>query len=108
MAFGFVQGKGTSATVFASGSATSAAVAYTSNNAAGNLLVCVITTWINPSVGPSSITDTAGNTWSSGNSLAVVGTDGATRTEIWWVPNSRAGANTVTVNWAASHFYDVY
>ncbi len=70
--------------------AVSNAVAYGSNNTAGNLLVAVIQV----SADVTGVTDTAGNTWQK--AVEEENGGGANYLEIWYVPNCASGANTVT------------
>lgn len=87
MAFTLVQ---TPATFANSSSGTTIGQAFGSNNTAGNLLVAFC--YIGGAGGgtPVSVTDTLGNTW-----FQAGGTDINIST-IYYCPNCRAGANTVT------------
>ena len=79
-------------------SGTSAALAYTSNNAAGNLLICAIRR--GATIDPTSITDSRGNTWVLARKQTYNG-----GIDAFWVYHAlscAAGANTLTVTWAAS------
>lgn len=78
---------------------TSIAKAYTSNNTAGNLLLVAVSGG-GAGFPVSSVTDTRGNTWSQAGTVTDTGNDQACA--LWYAPNCAAGANTVTVNFAAS------
>ena len=69
---------------------TVVSLAYPSNNTAGNLLV-IVAAYGNNGALP---TDTRGNSWT--NELRIFGA-GALITDIWYVCNASAGANTVTL-----------
>ncbi|PZR71718.1 MAG: hypothetical protein DLM66_00145 [Candidatus Dormiibacter spiritus] len=111
MAFSFVQGFGGSAVLFTGdNTTTSSAMAFASNNSAHNMLVMAIGCWASPPPGTpaTSISDTAGNTWSTANRLAVLSNyDSQSRVELWWVPDCLAGANTVTVTFPLASAYKV-
>jgi hypothetical protein len=81
---------------------TTKAVAFGSNEASGNLLVAVCAYYNNPTR-TITVTDTAGNTWLTGSSL-VTQSDGSASLglQIFYVPYSKAGANTVTCNYSAA------
>lgn len=79
----------------AGANATSKAVSFVSNVAAGNLLVVCIAT-DNTSRTISSISDTRGSTWTAGT--AVSSADGKILTQIRWTVVGSSGADTVTVN----------
>jgi glucose/arabinose dehydrogenase len=84
----FVQSRSTDC-----GAATTCSLAYTSNNATGNLLVLALRVG---AVGRTiTVTDTRGNSYT----LAATRTDTADghQSYIYYVPNSLAGANTITV-----------
>jgi hypothetical protein len=84
----FVQSKGGT-----SNTPGSLPIAYTSNNTAGNLLVCsgVVNT---STIGGLTITDTQGNTWI----IALHDTWNSVSTFFMaYAPNCKAGANTVTI-----------
>jgi len=83
---GFVQSKNGTSSVGAS-----VALAYPSNNTAGNLLVAICR--YNNGTSPT-ITDTAGNSWQT----AVSFTNGASLVGVFYVLSAIAGANTVTFN----------
>lgn len=95
MAIGLVGNQATSSNKTTTGTNTAA---YTTNNTAGNLLVCAIGTRSNAGTTTvGSVTDTAGNTWVAGPVL---------NGSIYWVAlyyvlNAKSGANTVTVNMTA-------
>jgi hypothetical protein len=94
MAAAFVQ-KAYNSTVSA---VTSQAVAYGSNNLAGNTLVLFAR--FDAATTPSpSITDTAGNTWVLGSTFTTFSPEVLT---IWYVQSCKAGANTVTVHYGAT------
>jgi hypothetical protein len=73
--------------------------AFTTANASGNLLTCVVSFTSNAR-SVVGITDTNGNTWSLVKRIAASGAAGAL--EIWAAPNCGAGANTLSVNLNAS------
>jgi len=94
----FVQGKTT---------ASVTALAYTSNNGVGNLLVAVFRYSGTPgTVAPiASIADTATDTWVSAGARCFEGyakgvSDG-NYLEVWYSMNSKGGANTVTATMGA-------
>ncbi len=70
--------------------AVSNAVAFGSDNTAGNLLVAVIQV----SADVTGVTDTRGNTWVKAVEEENAGA--STYLELWYVENCAAGANTVT------------
>lgn len=75
-----------------SNSAASNSVAFSSNNTAGNFLVCCIGT----SGDVTNVTDTRGNAWSKAvdqNQSGIL-----LFSDIWYVPNCANGANTVTLS----------
>lgn len=75
---------------------TSQAVAYTSNNSAGDLLIgCAV---FDSARTVSSVTDTAGNTWQVAQVQNT--SSGGARVEVWYAMNANAGANTPTVNYS--------
>ena len=83
--------------------ATTTSVAFTSANNAGNLLLTAVEN--NAYVGPLSVSDSAGNTWTS-----VVGpaTDGSSQAvQLFCAANAKAGANTVTVAGTGGNYVDV-
>lgn len=89
----FVQGNNSG--VYASSSST--ALAFTSNNTAGNLLVAFISGANNSSL---TISDSQGNTWVNlftDTTLATTNTQAA-----WYALNCKGGANTVTVSWTTA------
>lgn len=75
-----------------SGSVASLALAYSSNNSAGNSLIVVC--GVGNGTAPT-ISDTQTNTY---NSIVQIANGTAFNVAIFLVPNSKAGANTVTVN----------
>jgi hypothetical protein len=77
-----------------------AALAYDSDNAAGNLLTAEIS-FGSTAVTVSGITDSQGNTWSLVKRQTYSGSFPRT-VEIWSAPNCAAGANSVTVDLSAS------
>jgi hypothetical protein len=88
MAIAFVQGANNT-----SQSGTAVTLAFGSNNAGGNLLICTV----RGTQDASSITDSAGNNW--------VQIDHLQNTEwgsLWYAQNSISGANTVTVHFGSS------
>jgi hypothetical protein len=84
----FVQSEGGT-----SNTLSSLPIAFTSNNTAGNLLVC--SGVVNAStIGGLTITDTQGNTWT----IALVDTWNSVSTFFMaYAPNCKVGANTVTI-----------
>lgn len=73
--------------------AASNAVAFTSANTAGNLLV--VHQAFDSGGGPiTSVTDTQGNTWVFGAS--ITNTNNGQKSEVWYCENCRGGPNTVT------------
>jgi hypothetical protein len=89
--------------VQANSAATVTALAYGSNNAAGNLLVFCVRYNTSQAGGPiTSITDTNSNTWvSSGLRVPEAQSKGVgdgAFLEVWYAVNSVAGANTVTTH----------
>ena len=95
MAISFVQGnKG------GIQSGPSAGVAYSSNNAAGNLLVLVCR-GSGGAPAAVSVSDSQGNSWSvTTNNLWV----GGNKIVMAYAPNCKAGANTVTVSITGASF----
>ena len=80
-------------------SATNAAgsvLAYPSNNGAGNLLVLAADN-DGQGTGIASVSDTRGNTWA--RAVSQLWNFSFDWLELWYAPNSIAGANTVTVTW---------
>ncbi|HSX15668.1 MAG TPA: hypothetical protein VLF40_02670 [Candidatus Saccharimonadales bacterium] len=90
-----------------SGPTTSLALAYGSNNTAGNcLLACVQWNGFSAAAILTGLTDTRGNTWVQISSM-LGGPDGATQTgntycALFAVFGCAAGSNTVTANWTTS------
>ena len=82
---------------------TTAALAFGSNNTAGNLLVAVIAWSSSLANGPASIADTRGNTWSI--CTGIYDTPNGQGITIAYAPNCAAGANTVTVTFGATSEY---
>lgn len=79
-------------TTSSGGTPNTASAAFSSNNAAGSLLVAAIgINTSSPSV--SGITDSQGNTWSK----AAATNGSSSDAEVWYAPNSKAGANTLTI-----------
>lgn len=71
------------------------ALAYGSNNVAGNLLILSVMMEDDTST-ISSVTDSRGNTWAACSAIKHSG--GANfSTQLWYAKNSGAGANTVTL-----------
>lgn len=73
-------------------SAVASTVAYLSNNTAGNLLILVGRTNTPASV---TVSDSQSNAWAKAVAQANASTNGIV---IWYAPNCKAGANTVTVS----------
>jgi hypothetical protein len=69
---------------------TSLSVAFSSSNTAGNFLACFV--WEN-AAGTFSVSDTQGNAWSAASTVKTVGSDSF---QLWYAPNCKAGANTVS------------
>lgn len=81
----------------------SQALTYPSVNVAGNLLVGVSSS--EGSLATATISETNGNTWTSaGPQFDLPSGAGPGELRIWYVPNCNGGANTVTINTAASDF----
>jgi hypothetical protein len=89
MAIAFVQGNNNT-----SQSGTSVTLAFLSNNAAGNLLILTVRS---ANFDVSGVSDTQGNNWTKIDSLA-----NQEFCNCWYAPNSKAGANTVTVTFTGS------
>lgn len=86
MAISFVQGK---SSTFGAG----VGLAYTSNNTAGNLLVCVSSLGSATSL---SISDTQSNTWVQAD-FSSTWSNNSTTSAFFYALNCKGGANTVTV-----------
>ena len=97
----FVQGK--SNAVGGCGSGSSCALAFTSSNTAGNLIIVAAGYGSNAAI--SSVIDTAGDTFVT--SVAAT-TPGGLRSAVWYAQNIKGGANTVTVNYSANNYNDLY
>jgi hypothetical protein len=87
MAFTIVQ----ASTSFAQASASTVGKAFASNNTAGNLLVAFVNAKPTTSV---TISDSAGNTWSSALAGHDVGGEGSA---LFYCLSAKGGANTVTI-----------
>lgn len=83
------------------GSSDPVSAPYAANNAAGNLLICIVAVRGGQTV--SGVTDSRGNTWT----LAVQSTINTIRSEIWYAENSASGSNTVSVDFSATGGYEV-
>lgn len=98
MAWAFVQANGTGE----AGSDTNVAHAYTTNNTAGNLLVLAVG-WSPTATAISTVTDSAGNTWTQVSTNSPVDVSGGTfGFAVYYALNCAAGANTVTVTWGSA------
>src|ERR1035437_3818502 len=78
-------------------SVTTAALAYISNNTAGNTLVVFVTNFDGRTA--VTISDSQGNVWLPIYSQAD---GGGFWQQAWYAPNAKAGANTVTLTMASS------
>lgn len=87
--------------VQSAGSNSTNVIAFGSNNTSGNLLAMGIGMQ-GTGVSVSSVTDSAGNTWTKVYSQQATDTDGDT--EVWICGSCVAGANTVTVHISGSTF----
>lgn len=98
MAWAFVQANGTGE----SGSDANVAHAYGSDNTAGNLLVLAVA-WNPTATAISSVTDSAGNTWTQvATNSPVDVSSGTFGLAMYYAMNCAAGANTVTVTWGSA------
>ena len=70
-----------------SSNAASEQLAYSSNNTAGNMLVCV-TSWLNNAQAPASVTDSQGNTWTA---LTLVQVNANANVQFFYAPNCKGG-----------------
>jgi hypothetical protein len=68
----------------------SLSLAYGSGNTTGNFLACVL--WTN-GAGTFLVSDSQGNSWSAAHTALTVGSD---LFQLWYAPNCKAGANTVS------------
>lgn len=81
------------ATTSSGGTPNTAVAAFGSNNAAGSLLIAAVGTNL-AAASISGIVDSRGNVWSKAVAITVSTVlDG----ELWYAPNSKAGANTLTI-----------
>lgn len=97
----FVQSAG--ASTGGSQSAT-LAKAFTSNNAAGNLLICVTRNFRTAAGTISSVTDSNGNTWVQAPG-GYQSNSNANDIQLWYALNCNAGANTVTLTSSTSNTF---
>lgn len=74
-------------------SGTAVALAFASNNKAGSLLLCTI----RGTVDATSVTDSAGNSWTQIDHL-----QNTEWLSLWYAENAIAGANTVTAHFGSS------
>lgn len=74
------------------GSVTSTTLAYTTDNAAGNMLVCCVRFAVSGIV--ITVTDSQGNTWVEADDLQ----GGSTGVWIFYAKNCASGPNTVTIS----------
>ncbi len=81
------------------GVGSSSPKAFLSNNSAGNLLV--LTGVWTPRATTTTVSDTAGNTWLQAGTAANTGVENS-NISIFYVQNSKAGANTVSLNYSTS------
>jgi hypothetical protein len=91
----------------ASGGTSQATSAFGSNNVAGNMLLVVAASWNATGGSITSVTDTAGNTWSSGNSWSTGVLSSGHSIDFWWVPSCAGAGNTVTVHYGVTVFISV-
>ena len=85
---------------------TSKAVAYPSNNSAGNLLVCLVGIWRSSAPVTPTVSDSANGAWGAAvQTTPQVGGQGQSFAFIF--PNCAAGANTVTVSAASAEFLEI-
>jgi hypothetical protein len=83
-------------------------IAFSSNNAAGNLIVFALD-WNSQSVIVNSITDTNGNTYvSAAGPVNGQGGLGSWRDQIFYAKNIGGGANTVTVHFSGAVDSELY
>jgi outer membrane protein assembly factor BamB len=73
-------------------SGTTASLAFSKANTAGNLIV-VYAVWDNP--GSAQVSDTLGNTYTAATARQSWGAGGGWSAQVFYAPNVRAGANTV-------------
>ena len=78
---------------------TSTSVAFTSNNAAGNLIVAYVI-WNN--TGTVSLSDTRGNTYASAGARRTWGTNARWSSQVFYAKNIAGGANTVNATFATA------
>ena len=78
---------------------TSTSVAFTSNNAAGNLIVAYVI-WNN--TGTVSLSDTRGNTYASAGARRAWGTNARWSSQVFYAKNIAGGANTVNATFATA------
>lgn len=79
------------------GGAASQTLAYGSNNTANNLLVAVVF-WITAGVN-TTVTDTAGNNWSSLSSVVI---SAGKFVQLFYAPKCKSGANTVKATFSST------
>ncbi len=104
MAYSFVQG----ATGSNNAATTSLGVAFSASVAAGDLLICAVTSYNSTAAGTDikSVSDSLNGTWTKIASIKL-GT-GNTWLDLWYFPNAAAGATTPTVNLASGDTYQCY
>jgi hypothetical protein len=115
MAIAFVKGAGLAAfssgtgntAENSSGGTSQATAAFGSNNVAGNMLLVVAFSWNSTGGAATSVSDTAGNTWSSSNKFSTGVLASGNCIDFWWVPSCLGAGNTVTVNYGATVFISV-
>ncbi len=95
MAIAYVQKNGT----YTTSGGSSFPLAFTSNNASGNLLVCTVLSTV--ATDTFALTDSQGNTWATAKTVSAT-SPFATSIGIFYAANSKAGANTVTVHTGTS------
>lgn len=81
-----------------SSGATSEPLAYGSNNTGSDLLLCAVF-WRGASI-TVSVTDTQGNSWSA--VAAAVSINASDLIQLFYAPNCKAGANTVTAHFSST------
>jgi hypothetical protein len=87
---------------------TGALGSFSSNNAAGNLIVIALD-WQSQAVNVLSVTDTRGNVYAAAAPLVNgAGNNGSFRDQMFYAKNIGAGANTVNVEFSASVLSELY
>lgn len=73
-------------------------ISYTSNVSAGNLLVLLCTQFSGANRVISAVSDNLNGSWTLAKRQGVAGTN--PQSEVWYFPNTAAGACTITITWA--------